>query len=169
MRKTKFCAPYEGDKVKPTMLYKRLNSTKTGVYIIRRKEDKVILYVGYSQSDLIKTAYRHFQKWTDPTQYRFTTNAAKCEIQFILTSSSKISATLERILIKTMKPKKNERTPEGDPTAQELAILEQLEAADSIEPDLSEAAKYKKAQSAGILVTGQTKNLKTLTTKKKKK
>lgn len=47
--------------------------------------------------------------------------------------------------------------------------MEQLEAADSIEPDLSEAAKYKKAQSAGVLVTGQTKNLKTLTTKKKKK
>ena len=66
MRKTKFCAPYdEKGAVKPTQLYKRLSSTKTGVYIIRRKEDKVILYVGYSQSDLIKTAYRHFQKWTD--------------------------------------------------------------------------------------------------------
>lgn len=170
MRKTKFCAPYD-DKgaVKPTQLYKRLSSTKTGVYIIRRKEDKVVLYIGYSQSDLIKTAYRHFQKWNDPTQYRFTTNAAKCEIQFILTSSSKISSILERILIKTMNPKKNERTPEGDPTAQELAILEQLESADSIEPDLSEAGKYKKGQSAGVLVTGQTKNLKTVTQKKKKK
>lgn len=63
MKKTKLFYPYINyDNLKkrntPT-----LNKTGIGVYVIY--EDKKIVYVGFSRTDVKKTLYRHFQKWND--------------------------------------------------------------------------------------------------------
>lgn len=66
MKVTRFYPPYQpnGKTTFPEA------QKKSGVYLI--KKDKKLVYVGYSETDLYKTMYRHFQSWNDPTQYRVT-------------------------------------------------------------------------------------------------
>lgn len=64
MKVTRFYPPYQKDG-KTTFPEAQKQS---GVYLIK-KEGKLV-YVGYSETDLYKTMYRHFQHWNDPKQYR---------------------------------------------------------------------------------------------------
>ena len=65
MRVYKFMPPYDnqGNTNFP------LTMKRSGVYLI--KENGVLVYVGYSETNLYKTMYRHFQYWKDK-QYRVT-------------------------------------------------------------------------------------------------
>lgn len=67
-----------------------------GVYLIMK--DKQIQYIGYSADNVVKTAYRHFQRWNDPKQFR-ATFPKNARIAFIFTKSVKRAQQLERSLI----------------------------------------------------------------------
>ena len=98
MKKTKKFKPYTGDKC-------TLTKTGSGVYIIY-KNDKPD-YVGFSGSDLKKTMYRHFQKWSDPTQERVVYKQLhNIECRVIFTTAKK-AAVLEEAMILKYEPKNN--------------------------------------------------------------
>jgi len=78
---------------------------KSGVYLIANKKG-VIVYVGYSGSNLYKTMYRHFQSWNDPTQIRSTFPKKGYNLRIVLTTKAK-AQKLERALILKYKPKGN--------------------------------------------------------------
>lgn len=110
MKSTKFFPAYTGENC-------TLKSTGKGVYLIKRNAE--IVYVGLSYSDVKRTIYRHFQKWTDRrTQYtknnqnyeRVTyveENKNKFKIKVIFCSTIKECTLLEYLLIKKFKPKDN--------------------------------------------------------------
>ena len=102
MKKTRFKAPYN-NLGKTTF---RFITRKSGVYLIKSKKTNKIVYVGYSGNDLYRTMYRHFQKWTDNTQYRATFTKNGYTIRVVLTTPKRASL-LEKALIKKYKPKGN--------------------------------------------------------------
>jgi hypothetical protein len=59
MKLSEFLRPYKKD-LSTTFSAAR---GKAGVYIIRKKGK--VIYVGYSETNLYRTLYRHFQTWTD--------------------------------------------------------------------------------------------------------
>lgn len=83
---------------------------KKGVYKIF--ENRKLIYVGNSTSDLYKTIIRHFQKWTDPQQpkrlsyrSRLSKNDYRVEVSLIEKDSDIFN--LEAILINKHKPRDN--------------------------------------------------------------
>lgn len=100
--RSKWFKPYK--KGKPTLPSKYY--TKTGVYIIRSKQTKKPIYVGYSASSLKKTLYRHFQNWNDREQDRFVYDPSKYELKIYRTGKATASR-LEKYLIDKLKPKHN--------------------------------------------------------------
>ena len=88
MRATRYVKPYKkngkGELKKQVVSNPEIN---TGVYLI--KEAGKIVYVGYSETHLDKTAYRHFQTWQDFKQKRATYNREKATIKFIFCSPAK--------------------------------------------------------------------------------
>lgn len=99
----KFHTAYTNNR--PT--YRKNGRKSPGIYLI--KEDNRIKYVGYSLSDVHKTAYRHFQKWTDYSQYR-ATFAKNAKIYILYTTKSR-AQKLEKLLIEKYQPEKNTNTP----------------------------------------------------------
>jgi len=110
MKATKFFAPYTNDAC-------NLKATGKGVYVIKKGEK--IVYVGLSYSDVKRTLYRHFQKWTDRrTDYtkrnqnyeRVTydgENRNLFKIKVIFCKTDKEVTLLEYLLIKKLKPRDN--------------------------------------------------------------
>lgn len=94
-----------------------LKATGKGCYII--KKNNVILYVGMSTTDLKKTLYRHFQKWTDlrtnwtkkRQNYERVTyhgeNRNMFSVKVIFTPTDNEARVLEYLLIRKLKPKDN--------------------------------------------------------------
>jgi excinuclease UvrABC nuclease subunit len=110
MKATKFFKPYNKESY-------ALKSTGKGVYVI--KEKGKIVYVGLSYSDLQKTLYRHFQKWTDKRS-AYTKKAQLLDrvtyadenrdnylIKVIFCKTIKEVTLLEYLLIKKLKPRDN--------------------------------------------------------------
>lgn len=99
MIKTRQNAPYKNGKPFYT-------AKQAGVYLIYRAGE--LVYVGYSQSNLYRTLYRHFQTWNDPTQARVTYNPTdeKIKVRVIYTPPSK-AQKLERALILKYQPTDN--------------------------------------------------------------
>jgi excinuclease UvrABC nuclease subunit len=99
--------PYvvKNNKLKPNL---RLGSKKfnTGVYFIKNAETNEIVYIGFSQSNLHRTLYRHFQKWNDKQQERIIFNKRNHKIKIIFCSASK-ALKFEKILIQRYKPRFN--------------------------------------------------------------
>lgn len=86
-------------------------SGKPGVYII--KEDDVIVYVGMSQSDVVKAMYRHFYFWgpdyRQPNHRRITyldLDAHKYECTMFDVSQSE-AVSIERGIIVSLRPRDN--------------------------------------------------------------
>jgi len=69
MKKFKFLKPYANAGIGFITNFPE-SKKRSGVYII--KEDGVIVYVGYSATDLYTTMYRHFQEWNDKRGARVT-------------------------------------------------------------------------------------------------
>ena len=100
--RSKWFRPYKkGKTVLPSKYYK-----KAGVYIIRSKQTKKLIYVGYSANNIKRTLYRHFQNWNDRQQDRFVYDKNKYELK-IYRTGSKTAARLEKYLIDKLKPRDN--------------------------------------------------------------
>ena len=110
MKSTKFFAPYTKEAC-------NLKATGKGVYVIKKKDK--ILYVGLSYSDVKRTLYRHFQKWTDKRtdwtkrnqNYERVTydgeNRNLFKVKVIFCKTDKEVTLLEYLLIKKLKPRDN--------------------------------------------------------------
>lgn len=92
------------DKNKPSLkiLNKKFN---TGVYFIKNKNTGKIVYIGFSSSQLYKTIYRHFQKWTD-SRHRRVYPKSGYMIRVIF-CPAKRAADLEKYLVNKFKPVDN--------------------------------------------------------------
>lgn len=99
-RMDKWEKPYKG-KNKTT---KYMHRGKTGVYVLRCKVTKDILYVGMG-SCVYKAFYRHFHKWKD-SESRVHFNKTNTECRFILTTKEDVHKVEVR-LIRYYKPKLN--------------------------------------------------------------
>lgn len=105
--KTKFLQPYRTEKGKQRPNLPHLREGKqAGVYLIKSKRSDKIIYVGYSETQLYKTIYRHFQEWNDRNQDRFTYNKTGYLVRIIFTTPGR-AAILEKYLIKKLKPRDN--------------------------------------------------------------
>jgi excinuclease UvrABC nuclease subunit len=79
---------------------------KPGVYLIY-KNDK-LRYIGYSGTNVYKTLYRHFQKWTDKTQVRVTyPDLTGITVRIVYTTNGSQASNLERALIVKYSPVDN--------------------------------------------------------------
>jgi len=90
---------------------------KSGVYLI--KENSILVYVGFSQNNLYKTLYRHFQEWTDksyrggrsaPPEHRVTYVSKMKRHNYtvrIVYFSTAQAARLEKMLIRKHNPRDN--------------------------------------------------------------
>lgn len=83
------------------------HSKKCGVYLVRSRKSKKILYVGYSGYDLKKTLYRHFQSWNDSTQFRAVYKNRNLYQIKVIECSCSAASKLEKYLIKKYKPRDN--------------------------------------------------------------
>jgi hypothetical protein len=110
IKKTKWFKPYYnkfGNKI--PQLNMCWDCQKSGVYFIRKTSTGKTVYIGQSQSQLKKTIYRHFQKWTDRQQSTQKTFERKTypkfgyEIRFILCVPQD-ALRLESYLIQKIKP-----------------------------------------------------------------
>ena len=110
MKKTGVFRPYT-----PAGNY-TLKVTAPGVYILR--EAGRIVYIGFSGTDVRKTMYRHFQKWTDkrhPDNRRaylydrvtYKGKEDKFTAQVFFCKTSKEAAALENALILKYEPRDN--------------------------------------------------------------
>ncbi len=100
--RSKWFKPYKNNKLTlPSKYY-----SKAGVYIIRSKQTKKPVYVGYSSNNLKRTLYRHFQVHNDRYQQRFVYDKNKYEVK-IYRTGSKTANRLEKFLIDKLKPKNN--------------------------------------------------------------
>lgn len=82
---------------------------KSGVYLI--KENGKTVYVGQSQTDLYRTAIRHFQEWNDKQQpqritYKNNLESKRYTIRIVLVSPTR-AVKLEEGLIKKYRPRDN--------------------------------------------------------------
>lgn len=131
MRVSRFIKPYvrEGEKLKSNI---RFALNQSGVYIITRFGQ--IVYIGYSGSNLYKTAHRHFQAWKDKTQARVTyninpkTDLEEFKIRIILCSPGR-AAKLEKALIVKHQPIDNpDKLVLYEPTKWDYRALNDYEA-----------------------------------------
>ena len=107
MKVFKFIAPYTADGKT-----KFPDRGKTGVYVI--KENNKTVYVGYSENDLYKTMYRHFQTWNHRSQEVVSYNAKGNDnytVRVIYCTPAQ-AGRLEKYLIKKHKPRDNAQTYE---------------------------------------------------------
>jgi hypothetical protein len=111
MKVLKFVPPYSLDGKNKTRFPER---GKTGVYLI--KENGKIVYIGYSQYDLYKTMYRHFQQWNHTGQEVVSYNAQGNDnytVRIVYCTPDQASR-LEKYLISKHKPRDNAQTYELD-------------------------------------------------------
>ena len=104
MYKSRFIAPFtviNGMRKSNISFAKK----RSGVYIIAK--EKEIVYVGFSATDVERTALRHFQEWNDKkqvrTHYRYLSGIT---IRIVLTTANR-AAMLEKALIVKLRPKDN--------------------------------------------------------------
>ncbi len=107
-QKTYFLSAYN-DEGKPNIKLLNPKGNQSGVYFVKNNAGEIV-YVGYSESNLYKTIYRHFQSWNDKTQRR-ATFPKSYKVRIIFTTPKR-AALLEKYLISKFKPKDNDLIPE---------------------------------------------------------
>lgn len=91
---------------------------KSGVYVIRSKDDKRTLYVGESHTGrLKKTLLRHFQNWSGKTAGPTYTRSA-VEIAVLVTPEGSAVSTQNK-LIDEMSPRDNRLSPNSPKEAKD--------------------------------------------------
>lgn len=99
--------------MKGTNYFKPYNDKKTtlkelsvsGVYFI--KKGAKLVYIGYSETQLKKTIYRHLQSWKDRTQKRATYDRNEVTIKVIFCTPAK-AKLLELYFIEKLRPEDND-------------------------------------------------------------
>jgi hypothetical protein len=99
IRFSKWFEPYQGTR---TTLSSQTKANR-GIYFIKSKRSKKIIYVGSSETQLYKTIYRHFQIWND-NRPRITYGKNGYLIKVILTTSNKYDL-IEQFYINKLKPR----------------------------------------------------------------
>lgn len=112
LKATRFFSPYS-----PEGNY-NLKTTGKGCYIIKKAGE--VVYVGLSLTDVQKTMYRHFQKWTDRRTSWTKKHGAPYErvtyygerksmflVKVIFCPTNNETRTLENLLIRKLKPRDN--------------------------------------------------------------
>lgn len=85
--------------------FNKLTKHKFGVYFIRSKQTQKIVYVGFSQSNLYKALYRHFQHYNDTNrQIRNQYPKTGFDVMIAL-CKQKDAAALEKHFIIDLQPK----------------------------------------------------------------
>lgn len=107
-----FWAEMFGEENPEWPLFVRELRGKSGVYIIRDRETKAVLYVGESHSGrLKKTLLRHFQAWSGKTAGpTFSRNSVEIAVE--VTPDESAVARQNR-LIADLRPALNRINPEG--------------------------------------------------------
>lgn len=106
---------------------------KPGVYLIYQKDE--IVYIGYSGTNLYKTMYRHFQKWTDKTQHRVVyPDHTGITVRVVYTNNGYRASRLERALILKYTPKDNTVIYEEEIFTPSLARLSNEYMGENINP-----------------------------------
>ena len=112
--KTKYFYPFvvKNNKLKPNL---RILSKQgaSGIYFIRSEKTKAIVYVGYSGTNLHRTLYRHFYKWTDKQQERKVFKKSGYKVRIMFTTPAQ-AARLEKYFIQKLKPIYNNFQYEAD-------------------------------------------------------
>lgn len=125
--RTNFVAPYKGKSTNiPFLDYKKKQS---GVYLIRSDRTGQIIYIGFSEGNLYKTIYRHFQEWTDisrEVKTRFTYNKTGYSVRVIFCNPGR-AALLEKYLIMKMKPRDNDYKYQNYLTPSQIKTAEDTE------------------------------------------
>lgn len=78
---------------------------RSGVYLIY--EDRKLVYIGHSTTNMYKTLLRHFQRWDDPAQIRITYPQTKTYRVSIVYTTAQQAPRLEFALIKRYQPRDN--------------------------------------------------------------
>lgn len=106
IRRTGWFKPYIVIKGKRRATLPFITKAECGVYIIRSKRSRKILYVGHSGKQLYKTLYRHFQDWSSSSQYRTTyKRPAEYEIMVITTRACLNAYMIEQFYHHKLKPR----------------------------------------------------------------
>lgn len=107
--------------------YLRKSEHKSGFYIIR--ENKNIVYYGYSGVNLYKTILRHFQKWTDTSQPNRKTYNARGKKEYevkIYYLNPLIAKQVESILISRDNPRDNTQKAKINTSAKSRLIASKI-------------------------------------------
>lgn len=129
--KTRFLEPYkENEKGHLVSNLPFLDNAKqqSGVYFIQSKRTGKIVYIGYSESKLYRTIFRHFQQWTDiqrAVKTRFTYSKTRYKIRVIMTTPKR-AALLEKYLIIKHNPRDNAIKYESYLSASEITTCENI-------------------------------------------
>ncbi len=85
--------------------FSKITSEKFGVYFIREKQSKEVVYIGYSKNNLYKALYRHYQYYKD-SGYQIRNNYERDETEVMIATTSKANAyRLERHFILEYNPR----------------------------------------------------------------
>lgn len=103
----------------------RFSHKKSGLYFIRSKTTKKIIYIGYSSNHLYYTLYRHFEQWTMKFQEPVTFSRKTVQVRVLFCDKHHISR-LEQYFIKKYKPVKNKLLYE-DSNSMQLSNIPKLE------------------------------------------
>jgi Uri superfamily endonuclease len=101
--KTRLESPYKQDGTTTNFPIRN----KPGTYMIYK--NGVLMYVGFSGTNVYAAMYRHFQSWKDRSQFRATYNRDSCKVRVIYTNTAKQAENLETALITKHKPKDNDQ------------------------------------------------------------
>lgn len=104
LKKSRFLPPYSPDG---SATFSDMRG-RSGVYLI--KHNGVIVYVGYSSTNLYRTLYRHFQRWDHPSQQVVTYAGAAgvFSVRVLLCSPSQ-AKKYEVALVRKYRPRDNAR------------------------------------------------------------
>lgn len=87
---------------------KRFAYRKPGIYFIREKSTKLIVYIGMSKVCVYKACYRHFEEWNDYREKRIVYyNRKNYEIRTIICENPEDAVIFEKRLIIFFKPRDN--------------------------------------------------------------
>ncbi len=113
--KTSLLKPYKKDnagKLVPALEIVKQNPHSAGVYLIFSERTGKPVYIGYSERNLYKTIYRHFQSWNDSQTNRKVYNKTGYKVRVIFTTPGR-AFLLEKYLIMKIKPRDNKEKYEN--------------------------------------------------------
>lgn len=104
LKKSRFLPPYAPDG---SATFSDMRG-RSGVYVIRR--NGVVVYVGYSSTNLYRTLYRHFQRWTHHSQevVTYVNDRGVFTVRVLLCSPAQ-AKRYEVALVRKYKPRDNAR------------------------------------------------------------